>query len=125
MSSRWMNYLRKNAKVVMVVMCVVCMITFVIGTALFDLVLGGPSSRQIDDPVYLTWVKGKVRERQLDILRSHNNIAYAFLQNLAIVCIQRGGKPSINGHEVRLDAGGNADQVGIARAFDDEGEART
>ena len=37
MSSRYMNYLRKNAKYVLVVMGIVCMITFVIGAALTDL----------------------------------------------------------------------------------------
>ena len=36
MSSRYMNYLRKNGKFIMVVMSIVCMITFVVGAALSD-----------------------------------------------------------------------------------------
>ena len=37
MSSRYMNYLRKNGKAIMVFMGIVCMITFVVGSALIDM----------------------------------------------------------------------------------------
>ena len=63
MSSRYMNYLRKNAKFVMVVMGIVCMITFVVGAALYGPGHQCPAGRRAirRNPIVVTWTKGKVR----------------------------------------------------------------
>jgi hypothetical protein len=53
-----MHYLRKNAKIIMVFMGVVCMFTFVVGTALVDLVNNGVRSGANTNPVVVTWTKG-------------------------------------------------------------------
>ena len=56
MSSRYMNYLRKNAKVITVFMGIVCMITFVVGTALIDLANSARRSVSEEDrnPIVVT-----------------------------------------------------------------------
>ena len=53
MSSRYMNYLRRNAMPVMVVMGIVCMITFVVGTALIDLANSARRSVSEEDRILL------------------------------------------------------------------------
>jgi hypothetical protein len=100
-----MNYLRKNAKLVMVVMGVVCMITFVVGAALTD--LAHNAQRRVEDrvrnPIVVTWAKGKVHAAELDSLRYRHRLAYEFLSTVIGTALQRGGKPIINGRPASLD----------------------
>lgn len=118
MAHRYMNYLRKNAKVVMVFMCVVCMITFVVGTALIDLV-NSYGRRQIDDnPVALTWTKGSIREQDLGVLRFQHQVAYQFLHEVIREAADRGGTPIVNGQPVQK--GRQIFDVGIPGDTSDE-----
>src|SRR5437773_1230052 len=105
MSSRYMNYLRKNAKAVLVFMGIVCMITFVVGSALMDLAASARQRASSEDryPVVVTWAKGNVRKNELDTLRQRHQLAYEFLATVVSTALQRGGRPIINGRPVSLD----------------------
>jgi hypothetical protein len=113
MASRSMRYLRKNAKMIMVIMCVVCMFTFVVGTALLDLVSSRQQNRELQNPVAVTWTNGPIRERELERLRHFHIRTYQFLAQVIGTAIQRGGKPVVNGRTVTLDQFPNIN-VGIS-----------
>src|SRR5262245_53986911 len=97
MASRYMNYLRKNAKFVLVVMGIVCMITFVIGAALTDLATSARMAAQNPNPVVVTWTKGNVRTSELGMLQFRHTVALQFLARVVSTAVQRGGNPIING----------------------------
>src|SRR5262245_58822262 len=97
MASRYMNYLRKNAKVILVFLGIVCMITFVVGTALLDLVNSRGNSQAAQNPVVVTWTKGKVHEQELHQMRFHHQAALRFLMEVIALTTERGGRPMING----------------------------
>ena len=106
MSSRYMNYLRRNTMPVMVVMGIVCMITFVAGPALIDLantVRRGATEER--NPVVVTWTKGKVRTAELNALRYRHQLAHEFLGRVIVRALQRGGKPIIEGQPASLEQG--------------------
>src|SRR3954454_24687993 len=100
MSSRYMNYLRKNTKFIMVVMSIVCMITFVVGAALVGMANGVRRAAENKNPVAVTWVKGNVHDSELDLLRRRHAVAYAFLSRVMGTALERGGKPVINGRQI-------------------------
>jgi hypothetical protein len=118
-----MNYLRKNAKVVMVFMCVVCMITFVVGTALIDLVAGYGARQAERSEVALTWTKGTVRESDLGIKRYQHRVAYQFLHEVIREAADRGGTPVVNGQPVQK--GRQFFDVGIPADESDEALVET
>jgi len=122
MNSRHMHYLRKNAKVIMVFMGIVCMITFVVGTALFDLVNSRGANAQVQNPVVVTWVKGKVHEDELNRMRLRHEVAYVFLSRVVQEALSRGGHPIINGRPVTLE---QMMDVGIPRDSSDEALMQT
>src|SRR5207247_8486275 len=105
MASRYMNYLRKNAKAVLVFMGIVCMITFVVGTALMD--LAASARRNADagerNPVVVTWAKGKVRDGEIATLRHRHQLAWEFLLTVLSTAVERGGRPIINGHPFTMN----------------------
>jgi hypothetical protein len=105
MASRYMNFLRKNAKPVMVVMGVVCMITFVIAGALTD--FASNAMRRADEnernPVMVTWAKGDVRSSEIGSLQYRHQLTYEFLMQVVVTALQRGGKPFINGRPVSME----------------------
>src|SRR3954470_2668403 len=105
MSSRYMNYLRKNAKTVLVFMGIVCMITFVVGTALMD--LAASARRNADagerNPIVVTWTKGKVRIGEIEVLRRKHQLAWEFLLTVLSTAVERGGRPIINGHPFSMN----------------------
>src|SRR5262245_8902740 len=103
MASRYMNYMRKNAKVVLVFMGVVCMVTFVVGPYLLDLVTGAQRSRQNENPIAVKWTKASVRESELHTLRYRHGVVYRYLVNVVHRAIELGGKPMVNGQPVTLD----------------------
>mgnify|MGYP000713562017 CR=1 FL=1 len=121
MVSRSMNFLRKNAKAVLVFMGVVCMVTFVVGPYLLDL-FAGRGRPAIDNPVVVTWTKGKVRSDELRRMRFHHQLAYQFLQQVVVTAIQRGGKPTLYGQPIRLD---QSFDVGIPADNSDEALVQT
>src|SRR5204862_4809427 len=105
--SRYMNYLRKNAKFITVAMGIVCMITFVVGGALID--LANNARRGADEgernPVVVTWAKGNVRTNELGALRYRHELAYRFLYTVINTALERGGKPIINGRPASVEQG--------------------
>src|SRR5215471_12959561 len=105
MASRYMNYLRKNAKAVLVFMGIVCMITFVVGSALMD--LAANARRNADEgernPVVVTWTKGKVRTSEIEALRRKHQLAWEFLFTVLSTAVERGGRPIINGHPFAMN----------------------
>jgi hypothetical protein len=105
MTNRYVNYLRRNMKPIMVVMCVVCMITFVVGTALMDLAANARRSADAGErnPVVVTWTKGKVRIAEIDALRRNHQLAWEFLFEVLSAAQQRGGNPIINGHPFSMN----------------------
>ena len=121
MASRSMNFLRKNAKTVLVFMGVVCMVTFVVGPYLLDL-FAGRGRPAIDNPVVVTWTKGKVRSDELRRMRFNHQLAYQFLQQVVVTAIQRGGKPTLYGQPIRLD---QSFDVGIPADHSDEALVQT
>jgi hypothetical protein len=124
MSSRSMNYLRKNSKVVLVVMGIVCMITFVIGAALSDLASYARSNAENPNPVVVTWAKGKVHGDELQMMRYRHAKAYQFLYMVIRTAIERGGKPMVNGRPVAMDRMQNID-VGISQDNSEESAIQT
>jgi hypothetical protein len=116
MANKSMNFLRKNARTVLVFMGVVCMVTFVVGPYLLDL-LGGRGRPGNDNPVVVTWAKGKVRSDELQRMRFYHQLAYQFLQQVVVTAIQRGGKPTLYGQPIRLD---QSFDVGIPADNSDE-----
>src|SRR5258708_5280715 len=102
MSSRYMNYLRKNAKAVTVFMGIVCMITFVIAGALTNFAENArrQAADQERNPIVVTWAKGKVRTGDIETLRRRHQLAYEFLYTVVSTAVQRGGRPIINGRPV-------------------------
>lgn len=102
MSSRYMNYLRKNAKAITVFMGIVCMITFVIAGALTNMAENARRAAEMKEinPVVLTWTKGNIHSRELDSLRYRHRLAYEFLFTVIRTALERGGKPMINGQPV-------------------------
>src|SRR5437660_12074818 len=124
MASRYMNYMRKNAKVVLVFMGIVCMVTFVVGTALIDLansVRRGVSSED-RDPVVVTWAKGGVKRSELEMLRHRHRLAYGFLYRVIDTALQRGGKPIVSGRPVSAN---EMFDVGIPQDNSDESTIQT
>src|SRR6478752_5969267 len=105
MASRSMNYLRKNAKVIMVFMGIVCMITFVVGTALID--LANSARRSVSEEernqVVVKWTKGGVKRSELQMLRHRHQLVYQFLYRVISTALQRGGKPIVNGRPVSTE----------------------
>lgn len=128
MSSRSMNYLRKNAKFILVVMGIVCMITFVVGTALVDLAASARRGldSQTQNPVVVTWTKGTVRDTELRNLRFRHQLAYTFLYRLIAEAAERGGKPMVNGRPItREDLSRGQVDVGIPQDSSDESLVQT
>jgi len=123
MSSRYMNYLRKNAKVITVFMGIVCMITFVVGTALLDLANSARRGVENINPVVVTWSKGNLRTDELNSLRFRHQIAYAFLYRVIAATLDRGGKPMINGRQVSAQQ--QIFDVGIPDSSSDESIVQT
>jgi hypothetical protein len=119
-----MNYLRKNAKIVMVFMCVVCMITFVVGYSLIDLV-NNLRARQVDESqlVVVSWTKGALHEPELANLHARHRLVCAFLYNLIRETIDRGGSPVVNGQQVRK--GQQVFDIGIPQNDSDEAIVET
>ena len=103
MSSRYMNYLRKNAKVITVFMGIVCMITFVVGSALLDMASSARQGAQDPNPIVVTWTKGNLRNKELQILRFRHQLAYAFLSRVIMTSLERGGKPMVNGRPISME----------------------
>jgi hypothetical protein len=97
---RYMNFLRKNAKPVMVFMGIVCMITFVIAGALTNLAENARrrAVEQERNPIVVTWAKGKVRIDEIATLRRKHQLAWDFLFTVLSAAVDRGGRPIINGH---------------------------
>jgi hypothetical protein len=124
MASRTMNYLRKNAKVVLVVMGIVCMFTFVIGTSLIDWAANVQRRAENPNPVVVTWTKGKVHTDELQRLRYRHAKAYQFLAMVIQTAIQRGGKPMVNGRPVTMDRMQGFD-VGIPADNSEESNIQT
>src|SRR5262245_48104024 len=123
MASRYMNYLRKNAKTITVFMGIVCMITFVVGTALMDLAANVQRSAQNQDPVVVTWTKGSVRSTELNMLRFRHQLAYAYLYRVITTALDRGGKPMLNGHAITAQQ--QFVDVGIPESSSDESIVQT
>jgi len=115
MSHRSMNYLRKNAKYIMVVMSIVCMITFVVGAALSDWANSARrGAAELErNPVVVTWTKGKVHQQELQSLRHKHQIAYQFLRNVILTALERGGKPIINGRALTMEMASQPFEVGM------------
>lgn len=124
MASRSMNYLRKNAKVVLVVMGIVCMITFVVGSALTDWATRANQAAANPNPVVVSWSKGKVHSTELQNLRYRHAKAYQFLATVIQTALQRGGKPMVNGRPVSMDRMQNFD-VGIPMDNSEESAVQT
>src|SRR5206468_4329700 len=124
MSSRYMNYLRKNAKVITVFMGIVCMITFVVGTALIDLANSARRSVSEEDrnPIVVTWTKGGVKRSEVQILRHRHQLVYGFLSRVIGTALQRGGKPIVNGRPVSME---QMFDVGIPQDNSDESTVQT
>jgi hypothetical protein len=108
-----MNYLRKNAKFIMVVMSIVCMITFVVGAALSDWANSTRRTAENPNPVAVTWVKGKVHDSELDLLRRRHIAAHRFLSAVIQTALERGGRPVINGRQLTLEQARQGFEVGI------------
>src|SRR5262245_23782122 len=126
MASRYMNYLRKNAKVVLVFMGIVCMITFVVGTALIDLANNVRRGAQDPNPVVVTWTGGSVHQNELQGLRYRHGLTYQFLKSVLAACLQRGGQPMVNGRPVtREELERDQADVGIAIEGRDESIVQT
>lgn len=123
MAHRFMNIMRKYAKVVLAIMGVVCMVTFVVGPYLLDLLTGGPSQRASESPVVVTWAKGKLRESDLANLRNQHVVVYRFLYNVIREAADRGGTPVVNGQSIQK--GREIFSVGIPNDFSDEGLVET
>jgi hypothetical protein len=100
MSSRTMNYLRKNSKYIMVVMCIVCMLTFVVGGSLLGLADAARRAAADPNPVVVTWTKGNLRGRELQVLRQRHHVVHQFLLNVIETALQRGGKPVVGGRQI-------------------------
>src|SRR5262245_8485311 len=101
MATRYMNYLRKHAKLVLAVMGVVCMVTFVVGQYLQDLIFGSTAQRQPENAVVVSWTKGNVRENELQMLRFRHNVVKSFLFGVIQETLSRGGTPVVNGRPIR------------------------
>lgn len=127
MSSRYMNYLRKNAKFVMVVMSIVCMITFVVGAALSDWANSARRSAMESErnPVAVTWVKGKVHDAELRMLRHRHQLAYQFLYTVIARTLERGGKPYIGGRQLTMETAQQGFDVGIPQDNSEETAVQT
>jgi hypothetical protein len=125
MSSRYMNYLRKNAKFIMVVMSIVCMITFVVGTALMDMANSVRRSAADENPIAVTWVKGKVHNSELELLRRRHAAAYRFLFAVIQTALERGGKPIINGQQLTPERATQGFEVGIPSDNTEEAAIQT
>jgi hypothetical protein len=123
MASRYMNYLRKNAKTITVFMGIVCMITFVVGTALMDLAANVQRSAQNQDPVVVTWTKGSVRGSELNMLRFRHQLAYAYLYRVIATALDRGGKPMLNGRPITAQQ--QFIDVGIPESSSDQSIVQT
>jgi hypothetical protein len=117
-----MHYLRKNAKIIMVFMGIVCMFTFVVGYSLNELVNSRAANAQVQNPVVVTWVKGKVHEDELNQMRFRHEVAYVFLSRVVQEALGRGGQPIINGRPVTLQ---QMMDVGIPRDSSDEALMQT
>src|SRR4051812_25489072 len=125
MSSRYMNYLRKNAKYIMVVMSIVCMITFVVGTALMDMANSVRRASENQNPVAVTWVNGKVHDSELDLLRRRHSVAYRFLFTVIQTALERGGNPVINGQQLTAERAAQGFEVGIPSDNSEEAAVQT
>lgn len=125
MSSRYMNYLRKNTKYIMVVMSIVCMITFVVGTALVDMANSVRRGAENKNPVAVTWVKGKVHDSELDTLRRRHVVAYRFLSGVIQLALDRGGRPIINGQPITPEQAARGFDVGIPESNTEETAIQT
>jgi len=119
-----MNYMRKNAKVVLVFMGIVCMVTFVVGTALIDLAnsVRRGVSEEDRDPVVVTWAKGGVKRSELEMLRHRHRLAHTFLFRVIETALQRGGKPVVNGRPINPN---EPIDVGIPENNSDESTIQT
>src|SRR5437868_1403301 len=117
---RYMNYLRKNAKPVMVFMGIVCMITFVIAGALTNLAENARrrAAEQERNPVVVTWAKGKVRIGDIETLRRKHQMAWEFLFTVLSTAVERGGRPIINGHPFTV----NQQYIDVGIPFDNTEE---
>jgi hypothetical protein len=124
MASRYMNYMRKNAKVVLVFMGIVCMVTFVVGSALIDLAtrVRNSASEGERDPVVVTWAKGGVKRSELEMLRHRHRLVYGFLYRVIDTAVQRGGKPIVNGRPINPN---EQIDVGIPENNSDESTIQT
>src|SRR6476620_5640639 len=125
MSSRYMNYLRKNTKYIMVVMSIVCMITFVVGTALMDMANSARRGAAEKNPVAVTWVKGKVHDGELRMLRHRHQLTFTFLRNVIVTALERGGKPIINGRPLTMEMAAQGFDVGIPQDNSEETAIQT
>ncbi|MEX2172777.1 MAG: hypothetical protein WD872_00360, partial [Pirellulaceae bacterium] len=99
MASRHINILRKYQKSILVVMGVILMVTFTLGTSLdyFLAGSGGPSA----DEVVVTWKGGKLRQSELDRMRTSHVIAVNFLREVILLAVERGGTPIVNGQPIQ------------------------
>lgn len=126
MAQRYMNWFRKNQKVMLAFLGVVCIITFTIGGSL-DLFFNWQQPARMasgeDDDVVLTWSKGKVRASELFNLRVRHNVATNFLANVIRETVDRGGTPIVNGQQIQK--GRPIQDVGIPLNDSDEALVET
>ncbi len=126
MSSRYMNYLRKNTKYIMVAMTIVCMITFVVGSALLDMANSARRGAAEDNnPIAVTWAKGKVHDEELRKLRYRHELAYRFLYTVIQTALDRGGRPIINGRPLTPQMAQQGFDVGIPQDNSEETAIQT
>jgi hypothetical protein len=127
MASRYMNYLRKNTKYIMVAMTIVCMITFVVGSALIDMANNARrgASEENQNPVAVTWAKGKVHNEELRKLRYRHEMAYRFLFTVIQTALERGGRPIINGQPLTPQMAQQGFDVGIPQDNSEETAIQT
>jgi hypothetical protein len=120
-----MNYLRKNGKFIMVVMSIVCMITFVVGAALSDWANSARRAAGNPNPIAVTWVKGKVHDSELELLRRRHIAAYRFLHVVIQTALERGGRPVINGRPLTPEQAMQGFEVGIPNDTSEEAAIQT
>jgi hypothetical protein len=120
-----MNYLRKNGKFIMVVMSIVCMVTFVVGAALTDWANSSRRAAGNPNPIAVTWVKGKVHDSDLGLLRRRHAAALEFLYTVVDTTLQRGGRPTINGQQITPERAMQGVDVGIPRDNSEETAIQT
>src|SRR5262245_7366733 len=100
--TRHMNWFRKHQKIVLATMGIVCMVTFTIGSSALYFNADRPNMRD-ENPIVVTWTKGKVHQSELNMTRLRHNAARNVLAAIVRETLDRGGTPIVGGRQVRKD----------------------